>query len=135
MLIIFGWSTDAGSAEHTRSALEKLLAVMPFLRDMSPAQILSVDYAIRKMAHVTEYAILAVLAHRAIQQDKRFVMDGRLLLPVVIGAVYAATDEYHQSFVASRWPSFGDVLYDTFGGVLGTVASVWYRVRSSRRLL
>ena len=51
---------------------------------------------LRKCAHVTEYAILALLLYRAI---------GRELPAFLIGFAYAVTDEVHQAFVRGRHAS------------------------------
>lgn len=131
MLFIFGWSTDAGSAEHTRSTLERILSSLPFLRDLPQEQILAVDYGIRKAAHIFEYTVLSLLAFRAIRQDRGGFRDIDAWGPLLIGVLYASTDEYHQSFVATRWPTVGDVLYDTFGAMIGVVINLWRCARRS----
>jgi VanZ family protein len=70
------------------------------------------DEVLRKCAHVTEYAILGFLLLRAI---------GRELPALLVGIAYAATDEFHQHFVAGRHGSPVDVLIDTVGLLIGTV--------------
>ena len=77
------------------------------------------DPILRKGAHVTEYAILAVLLVRAL---------GRELPALALGVLYAASDELHQSFVRGRHASPIDVAIDVGGLALGLVA--W---RVSRR--
>ncbi len=131
MLFIFGWSTDAGSSEHTRSTLERILSSLPILHDLSQERILAIDYGIRKAAHICEYTILALLAYRAIRQDRAVFRDVDAWGPLLIGILYASTDEYHQTFVASRWPSVGDVMYDTFGAMIGVLATLWWYARTA----
>ncbi len=130
MLVIFGWSTDVGSAAHTSSIIERICASLPLLRDLPRSVVEMLDYGVRKAAHITEYAVLALLAYRAIRQDGTRFRDVFVWGPVLLCFLYASTDEYHQTFVASRWPSFGDVLYDTFGGMLGTVINLWRYCRN-----
>ena len=62
------------------------------------------------MAHVTEYAILAARSACGRTKD---------LLVLVITTSLAATDEYHQSFVASRTGSPIDVMTDATGAAIG----------------
>ena len=50
--------------------------------------------------------------------------------PVLIGLVYAATDEIHQSFVPGRSPDAADWVADALGVVVGSF--VLY-LRSGRR--
>ena len=129
MLVIFGWSTDAGSAENTRSVLERLLSSLPIVRDLPHDQILAIDYGIRKAAHITEYAILAVLAFRAIRQERQSFRDVDVWGVMLLCIGYAATDEFHQTFTKTREGVPADVLYDTFGAMLGVVITLWWQLR------
>lgn len=69
---------------------------------------LSYDYPLRKVAHMAEFAILWVLARRAMG-------DGWGLVFTIL---YAASDEYHQTFVASRHGVWTDVVIDGAGALL-----------------
>ena len=60
MALMFFGSTDLMSAEHTSRILTPLLRW--WNPDISPAAIAQVHFFVRKAAHLTEYAILAVLA-------------------------------------------------------------------------
>jgi VanZ family protein len=75
------------------------------------------DLVLRKCAHMTEYAVLAFLLMRAI---------GREAPALLIGVLYAASDEFHQAFVRGRHASPIDVAIDTVGLLLGLLA--WRRV-------
>lgn len=77
-----------------------------------------IDYPIRKTAHMTEYAILAILAGTCALGYCRWgkKICGATLLAV---AFYAATDEFHQLFVAGRAGRFSDVCIDTLGAAIG----------------
>lgn len=70
------------------------------------------DLVLRKLAHLTEYAILGALLHRAVRREP---------LAVLIGSAYAVTDEVHQAFVSGRNGSPVDWLVDTAGVVAGTL--------------
>ena len=74
---------------------------------------------IRKAAHMAEYAVLALLNLRALRLSgaKRPALHALLMT-----AAYAATDEYHQSFVDDRVPSAMDVLIDASGAMIALAA-------------
>jgi VanZ family protein len=128
MIFIFIGSTDLLSAEHTSRFIGPFLHW--FTPDISAATIASVQLVVRKCAHLTEYAILAALLYRASDQIQLRV--GRaLLVCVVIAAIYAALDEFHQSFVASRTGSPWDVLIDCLGALAG--ALIYWRVIRNRK--
>jgi VanZ family protein len=70
-----------------------------------------------KGGHVTGYAMLSLAYWRAFQ-----FQENRRWVAWLLAVLYAATDEYHQSFVPGRYPAAFDVLvYDNLGALL----SVW----------
>jgi VanZ family protein len=75
------------------------------------------DLILRKIAHLSEYAILGALLLRAIQ---------RPAVAILAGALYAVTDEVHQHFVRGRHAAWYDVLIDTVGVAIGVLA--WSRL-------
>lgn len=72
---------------------------------------------IRKGAHFTEYLILAVLVMFGLTKNK---VSKPFFKSVMICALYAMTDEFHQLFVAGRSGRVFDVMVDTSGAALGT---------------
>ncbi|PIU03764.1 VanZ family protein [Candidatus Shapirobacteria bacterium CG08_land_8_20_14_0_20_39_18] len=68
------------------------------------------DFLVKKTAHVIEYAILFILLYRATKN---------VLISLLFVVIYAATDEYHQTFVFGRTGKLRDVLIDAGGGVIG----------------
>jgi VanZ family protein len=82
----------------------------------------------RKVLHFAQYALLALLWWRAL----RTRLDDRraALAAFLITALYAATDEYHQSFVDGRNGSPLDWLIDCAGAA---AASIWVGRRARVR--
>src|SRR4029453_16128227 len=117
--VIFVGSTNVMSAEHTsRYIVPFFLWLKP---GMSPKAIWTVLVVARKCAHVTEYVILALLLWRAFRsvpalRTRTSIVFGTVLLGC---ALFAASDEFHQTFVKSRTPSVHDVLLDVAGALLG----------------
>ena len=72
-----------------------------------------------KLVHVFEYSVLTFLLIRALEAQG-FTRRGAASLAAALALVYAASDEYHQSFVPHRHPSPVDVVIDAAG--IGTVA-------------
>lgn len=96
--------------EHTRGFLTSLLSDI-FPKDSIVIGVL--DYLIRKAAHVTVFGILAVLVKKALNDRQP-----AYLYAWVFTVLYAATDEWHQSFVAGRTSSVFDVMIDAAGAFL-----------------
>ncbi len=79
-----------------------------------------IDFILRKMAHITEYAILTFLAWRAFAGGEEtaysnFRRWSFLIYAIIFSALYAASDEYHQTFVAGRVGNTADILIDALG--------------------
>ncbi len=95
--------------------------------------------AVRKSAHVFEYALLALLLGRALSaawaaEDGAVTRDVMLRVwrvGTLLSGLYAASDEIHQSFVPKREFHLTDILIDTLSalGALG----VWYIVCVERK--
>lgn len=128
MAVIFLGSTGALSATNSGSVLKSLLLwVFPNVTDAGVAAIHSV---VRKAGHLTEYAILAVLAGRAFSGSTHEGLRRRWFAAALgLVVLYSFSDEFHQSFVASRTASVFDCLIDITGGL---AALIFYRRRVAR---
>ena len=131
--VIFVGSTSVMSAEHTsRYVVPFLLWLKP---GMSPNAIWTILVVARKCAHVTEYAVLALLLWRALRSvptlgRKTFTAFGAVLLCC---ALFAASDEFHQTFVKSRTPSIRDVFLDVGGAFLGLLIGATFARRHPKK--
>jgi VanZ family protein len=136
MSVIFTASSDSHSYQHSS------LLVEPFLRWLFPhlpqTQIEFIHELLRKCAHLTEYAVFALLLWRALGQPVKnnprpwSWRQARLALLLVM--LYAATDEFHQSFVPTRTPFVSDVFIDTAGGAIGLLATwIFQLLRKPRK--
>ncbi|HEV2775349.1 MAG TPA: VanZ family protein [Solirubrobacteraceae bacterium] len=97
------------------------LAVMALIFALSATPDLSSglgtwDLVLRKLAHVTIYALLWLTLARATEWH-------RPVVAAVIAVVYAASDELHQSFVEGRDGALTDVGIDCLG--VGLAALAW----------
>lgn len=134
MSLIFFGSRDANSVQHSSRLIGPLVHWL-FPR-MSEAGVGTCILVARKGAHVTEYALCAMLLWRALRHHNRRDphpwnwRDALWTLALIIA--YATTDELHQHFVPGRQCALTDVLLDTFGGALG-LFSLWAAGRWSKR--
>ena len=125
-MLIFGFSKQDGeeSTGLSYKAADIILTVcdkagiVDYNDNNRDSMIESVQFPIRKAAHMTEYAVLSVLIMLAL------IVDGLkgIRLPVIsaiIATVFAATDEFHQRFVPGRYGCLRDVLIDAAGSIIG----------------
>ncbi len=76
------------------------------------------DTLLKKSAHFLAYAVLARLYLRALGfYPRRPVSPAGLAL--ILAALYAVTDEFHQAFIPGRTPRLTDWLIDCAGAAMG----------------
>ena len=113
MAIILWLASDSGSSQHTGSM------VVPILRFLfpaaSPLQIETMHGLVRKLAHVTEYALLAALWLRAFMTGAGMPWRAAAWRTLLIAAAWASIDETFQSTLRSRTGSPFDVAIDAAG--------------------
>lgn len=123
MVWIFSASTDLMSQPHTSRIIQPLLRWL--FTGISQQRIEEIHFAIRKIGHLSEYAILSILLWRGCGwRWQRESMNLRLLRVLLLSTLYAASDEFHQLFVPSRGASVMDVLVDAVGASIGLLI-VW----------
>lgn len=78
------------------------------------------NHIVRKTAHFSIYFLLGVFVSG---WSSGFHWKASVWVPVstALCALYAASDEFHQSFVSMRCPSGLDVLLDTAGALVGSM--------------
>ena len=109
-------STDVFSGENTRNVIERIvLWLKPHTKEHTLQQI---NYIARKLAHFTEYALLAGLLFRAFRADSAARWRWRwATYSFNIAFVWALLDEFHQTFTHSRGGSIYDSLLDASGAL------------------
>ncbi len=118
--VIFAASSDLFSSGHTAPLLETIITAI-LGHPLQPAQFDAIHFVVRKGAHLAEYGILGALLFRALR-GSRAGWDARWsAAAVILAALFAATDEWHQMFVPSRTASAWDALVDTIGAALAQV--------------
>lgn len=121
MVMIFGVSSDAQSFPHSSRIIAPFLHWL--LPNLSPETVRAVVIGARKCAHLTEYAILALLAWRAFRKPVWRAVQSWSWRPAAealwVAMFYASTDEFHQTFIPTREGCVRDVLIDTTGAAVG----------------
>lgn len=128
MAVIFSMSAQTADVSSSQSGLlaelaHRIITLLSFGRlSIAPD---ALELPIRKLAHFSEYAVLAFLFRRALRLSGA---KHATLYAIFLSAGYAATDELHQGFVDGRSPGVLDVAIDT----LGACAGAWFHVFMQR---
>jgi VanZ family protein len=79
------------------------------------------DFVVKKGGHMLGYALLALAYWYGLRLEK-----SRWWLALLFALLYAVSDEFHQSFVPGRHPSWVDVfLFDGGGAAIALGLAYW----------
>jgi VanZ family protein len=92
----------------------------------------NLDLFVKKGGHMTGYALLSIAFWYGFNFEKK-----KSWLAWLFALLYAASDEFHQSFTSGRHPSWVDILlYDNGGAILGLgLQAAWFQFRSQKKNL
>ena len=129
--IIFGFSAQDGDTSGSLSFQVSLWLVnhiLPLISEECFEQDIlekahALHYFVRKAAHMTEYFLLTLSVHLPLKVylAKRIPFPKRMLFGFFITVLFAALDEFHQSFVPGRSGNFTDVCIDSIGILAATL--------------
>lgn len=123
MIVIFLFSNSNGE-ESTRASNYFVNKITPIVEKTIDGKLTDKqieDYIarpIRKGAHFIEYFILGVLMTASICTYTTSSSD-QIIISIFICILYAASDEFHQTFISGRSGQITDVLIDTLGSLCG----------------
>jgi VanZ family protein len=119
MFLVLWLSSAIFSAAHT-SAI-----IIPLLHWLVPSvtleQLRWMHFGIRKLAHFSVYAVLALLWYRAFFVGQRLPALQAAFAALAIAVFCGAADETHQAFVPSRRSSIVDLGIDSTGAAIAMV--------------
>ena len=124
--IIFGFSSQDGenSGGLSRNITNKILQLSNKYKDMGQEEKEKIadrtERIIRKIAHFSIYTLVGLLLMGLLSTYK-IKENWRIILSVLLGMIYAVSDEIHQSFIPGRTPQITDIYIDTLGVVLGVL--------------
>lgn len=134
-IVIFIFSSQNGnkSGSTSRNFTRKVVEILRIDKNLDENQedllIENLQYLIRKLAHFTIYAI-AGMNMMGFINTYDVKMKNKLIVVLVIGIIYAISDEIHQMFAGDRTPAVKDVFIDSFGVLFGSfIVVLWDRIK------
>lgn len=121
---IFGFSNQNSetSAGLSQKVTNFVVEFVPSIKNMPEKEKEQAEYRIekiiRKIAHYSIYTLVGILLMALMSTYKIKELD-RIAISMIIGVIYAATDEIHQAFVPGRGPLVTDVILDSIGVLTG----------------
>ena len=122
--IIFGFSSQDGeesggiSSRVTEFILEKSNTYKNIEENRQDEIFERTEKIIRKIAHFSIYALVGFLLMGLVSTFK-LKEKNRILISLILGVLYATSDEIHQLFSPGRSAQITDVYIDTLGVLVG----------------
>ena len=122
--IIFGFSSQDGeesggiSSRVTEFILEKSNTYKNIEENRQDEIFERTEKIIRKIAHFSIYALVGFLLMGLVSTFK-LKEKSRILISLILGVLYATSDEIHQLFSPGRSAQITDVYIDTLGILVG----------------
>lgn len=124
MVVVFNFSNQPGTESSSTSSgfTEKIINIPTFSSNLTQEErieiITKAEPVVRKLAHYSLYTVGGMLIMNFVNTYELNIKK-KVLISVIIGAVYAGTDEFHQYFIEGREASLTDVGIDTLGVITG----------------
>ncbi len=118
-LIFFLSSQEAADSNQLSTGITKFIMdlISGTFPGLSP-QVQWLNHIVRKNAHFIAYLVLGILQVNALYLNGK--RGGKaFILALLISFLYAASDEFHQTFVPGRSGELRDVMIDTAGALTG----------------
>ena len=124
-IIIFKFSSQDGekSGSTSRGFVREIVDVLPSTRKLDEEKkdkiVEDSQPFVRKLAHFSIYTLLGICLFNFFN-TYGWSTKRTIILTIITGAIYAASDEIHQLFSDGRTPLITDVFIDTFGALCGS---------------
>ena len=129
-MVIFRFSAqDSGQSNGLSQRIAGwVLGLLPVAE--TPESLVLANLILRKLAHFSAYALLGFGLAGVTERQKLVPAFPAVIL---LGGLFALSDEFHQSFSPGRSPSLWDVGLDTCGAAAGWGAfEIVRRIREKR---
>ena len=127
MAVIFMLSQQSASISSGQSGVfvEQLRHIAPSVDQ----QLLT--FLVRKGAHIFAYFVLGILTFNALWRVdlSKFKLNYPVGLSIIVCALYAVSDEFHQLFVSGRSGEIRDIIIDSCAATVGVfIISIFVRI-------
>jgi len=120
-IAIFAFSTPTFSRDNTAPLVMAVIEIP--LPHINVGDLFGLQNFMRKCIHPIEYFLLSLLLFRAIRGRRAGWQLQWALVAFLLSAIWAVSDEFHQTFTPNRTASMWDVLLDVTGAALGQIAA------------
>ena len=123
-IFYFSNQVAKNSSQQSSTVVEIVSNIVPSIKKMSEPEKTNLKAnvltpIVRKTAHFTIYSMLGIWVINFINTFERLKISKRVIISLLFCALYAITDEIHQTFISGRSGEIRDVLIDSLGALTG----------------
>lgn len=122
-IFIFSNQNGEESGETSRGFTKIIIEALPIAKDLDEGRkaelIENAQIVVRKLAHFSIYTVLGINLMGFINTYDKLKQKDKILITILVGSIYAVSDEFHQMFSGGRTPAVGDVCIDALGVLFG----------------
>lgn len=122
-IFIFSNQNGEESGETSRGFTKIIIEALPISKDLDEGRkaelIENAQTVVRKLAHFSIYTVLGINLMGFINTYDKLKQKDKILITILVGSIYAVSDEFHQMFSGGRTPAVGDVCIDALGVLFG----------------
>ena len=122
--IIFNFSNQQAEESEglSRNITSDIVNIFYDTKQLEQSQVQEIvattDRIVRKLAHFSLYTITGMIL-MLLLNTTNLKKKNKIYISLILGILYAISDEMHQIFVPGRTPLITDVLIDTLGIIFG----------------
>jgi len=123
-VVIFNFSNQdsdkSGSTSQkvTEAITRNIKAIQKLNKDEKAKVLDQIENIIRKIAHFSIYSLVGILL-MALLSTYNISENNKIFYTIIIGMIYAMSDEFHQIFISGRSGQVSDIILDTLGVAVG----------------
>ena len=121
-IFIFSNQNGDESGSTSRGFTEKIIEILKIDKNLNESEkeklIEDSQFIIRKLAHFTIYTIAGINIYGFVNTYE-IKKKNKILGVLILGIIYAISDEIHQMFSGDRTPAIRDVFIDSCGVLFG----------------
>ncbi len=128
--LIFGFSSQDAkessgvSRKVTETITKGIKSIQEKPKDEKEKIISRIEHIIRKIAHFSIYAVVGALL-MALFKTYKLKEINSISYSLILGTIYAISDEIHQCFIPGRGPQVTDVIIDSIGVLFGILLLIF----------
>lgn len=121
-IFIFSNQNGDKSGSTSRGFTRKIIEILQIDKNLNESEkeelIENSQFIIRKLAHFTIYTIAGINIY-GFANTYNIKKKNKVLGALIVGFIYAISDEIHQMFTGDRTPAVRDIIIDSCGVLFG----------------